>query len=287
MGGWGFPVSDEGSGAWLGCEAVRRVLWAHDGRAPWTGLLRGVFEQFNSDPHAIVRWMSSAKPRDFAALAPLVVQHARQDDPAGRELMRLAAGHIDVLAGRLGAIGVRRLALTGGLSSSIGPWLAGDEAPSGAGRGRCARGCSVARSGRGPVRGADELMRKVIVSMAKECRSDADVTMAREIREAPAAVSRQLQGLAEPLAELVGRLRRRPPQVVVTCARGSSAHAATFGKHLIERYIGVPVAEAAPNIASVYGGDCTSRTSCFSPSRSREGATISSSWPRAPRPPAR
>jgi glutamine---fructose-6-phosphate transaminase (isomerizing) len=81
----------------------------------------------------------------------------------------------------------------------------------------------------------------------------ADAQMAREIREAPEAVRRQQHDLARPLAELVGRLERRPPQVVVTCARGSSAHAATFGKHLIERYIGVPVAEAAPNIASVYG----------------------------------
>ena len=59
-------------------------------------------------------------------------------------------------------------------------------------------------------------------------------------------------GLPEPLAELAARLRRRPPQVVVTCARGSSAHAATFAKHLIERYLGIPVAAAAPNIASVY-----------------------------------
>jgi glucosamine--fructose-6-phosphate aminotransferase (isomerizing) len=40
--------------------------------------------------------------------------------------------------------------------------------------------------------------------------------------------------------------------LVVTCARGSSAHAATFAKHLIERYLGLPVAEAAPSIASVY-----------------------------------
>ena len=32
VGGWGLPVSDEGSGAWLGREALRRVLWAHDGR---------------------------------------------------------------------------------------------------------------------------------------------------------------------------------------------------------------------------------------------------------------
>ena len=80
------------------------------------------------------------------------------------------------------------------------------------------------------------------------------VRTAQEIREAPEAVKRQEQALAQPLAELAGRLRRRPPQVVVTCARGSSAHAATFGKHLIERYLGIPVASAAPVIASVYGG---------------------------------
>jgi glutamine---fructose-6-phosphate transaminase (isomerizing) len=77
--------------------------------------------------------------------------------------------------------------------------------------------------------------------------SEFEVRMAHEIREAPAA-----EGLKAPVAELAAWLKRRPPQVVVTCARGSSAHAATFGKHLIERFIGVPVAAAAPNIASVY-----------------------------------
>ncbi len=79
------------------------------------------------------------------------------------------------------------------------------------------------------------------------------VRMAQEIREAPEAVRRQQGTLALPLSRLAECLRRHPPQVVVTCARGSSAHAATFGKHLFERYLGVPVAAAAPNIASVYG----------------------------------
>jgi glucosamine--fructose-6-phosphate aminotransferase (isomerizing) len=79
------------------------------------------------------------------------------------------------------------------------------------------------------------------------------MSMEHEIAEAPRAVARQAAGLAQPIAELVARLQRRPPQVVVTCARGSSAHAATYAKHLIERAVGVPVAEAAPNIASVYG----------------------------------
>src|SRR5438132_8698063 len=50
--------------------------------------------------------------------------------------------------------------------------------------------------------------------------TDLDVRMAEEFRQAPQAVDRQAQILTRPLAELVARLQRRPPQVVVTCARG-------------------------------------------------------------------
>ncbi len=78
-------------------------------------------------------------------------------------------------------------------------------------------------------------------------------SMAREIAATSAAVQGQGAALAGPVAELAARLRRQPPLVAVTCARGSSAHAATFGKHLFERYLGIPVAAAAPGIASVYG----------------------------------
>jgi glucosamine--fructose-6-phosphate aminotransferase (isomerizing) len=76
--------------------------------------------------------------------------------------------------------------------------------------------------------------------------------MGRESREAPEVLERQWDMLARPIAELVAALRQRPPRVIVTCARGSSAHAATFGKHLIERRIGIPVAAAAPGIVSLY-----------------------------------
>ena len=80
-----------------------------------------------------------------------------------------------------------------------------------------------------------------------------DTHMMAEIREAPEAVARQADALRGPLADLAARLRRQPPQVAVTCARGSSAHAATFGKHLIERYLRIPVAAAAPSVATIYG----------------------------------
>jgi glucosamine--fructose-6-phosphate aminotransferase (isomerizing) len=75
-----------------------------------------------------------------------------------------------------------------------------------------------------------------------------------ESMEVPAVIERQNRALAGPMADLLARLRQKSPRVVVTCGRGSSAHAATFGKHLFERYLGLPVSAAAPNVASVYGG---------------------------------
>lgn len=79
-----------------------------------------------------------------------------------------------------------------------------------------------------------------------------DVQMSSDLRAAPEAVRRQEFVLADVLAALVARLRRRPPQLVVTCARGSSAHAATFGKYLIERHFGIAVAAATPSVTTIY-----------------------------------
>lgn len=76
--------------------------------------------------------------------------------------------------------------------------------------------------------------------------------MFQEAAEAGPAVARMLAANATTFAALGARLRGAPPAVVVTCARGSSDHAATYGKYLIETYLGVPVASAAPSVASVY-----------------------------------
>lgn len=122
-GGWGFPISDEGSGAWLGCEIIQRTLSAFDGRIGWSPASHAVFEHFQSDPHAIVRWLTHAKPRDFAHFAPLVVEHAEAGDESAAELMRLAASHVDTLALRLTEVGARKLALAGGLAPKLEPWL--------------------------------------------------------------------------------------------------------------------------------------------------------------------
>ena len=75
--------------------------------------------------------------------------------------------------------------------------------------------------------------------------------MFSEAAEAGDAVGRQ-QRDAVALKRIGQTLRKRSPPVVITCARGSSDHAATFAKYAIETRIGLPVASAAPSVASVY-----------------------------------
>jgi glutamine---fructose-6-phosphate transaminase (isomerizing) len=73
-----------------------------------------------------------------------------------------------------------------------------------------------------------------------------------ELHASADVVRRQATLLVDPIAALVRHIGACRPSLVVTCARGSSAHAAKFAKHLIERHLGIPVAAAAPNIATQY-----------------------------------
>ena len=63
--------------------------------------------------------MGGAGPREYASIAPIIVAHAQQCDPAGRELMDSAAKHIDAMAARLVELGAPRLSLMGGLSDAV------------------------------------------------------------------------------------------------------------------------------------------------------------------------
>jgi len=76
--------------------------------------------------------------------------------------------------------------------------------------------------------------------------------MFREAAQAPQAVRAQLAVNAAQVARLAERLRATPPRAVVTCARGSSDHAATFARYLIETHLGLLTSSAAPSVSSVY-----------------------------------
>jgi glucosamine--fructose-6-phosphate aminotransferase (isomerizing) len=76
--------------------------------------------------------------------------------------------------------------------------------------------------------------------------------MFAEAREAGEAARRFLSGNSDVLTRITERLRQSPPSMVVTCARGSSDHSATFGKYLFETLLGIPTASAGLSVASVF-----------------------------------
>jgi glutamine---fructose-6-phosphate transaminase (isomerizing) len=73
-----------------------------------------------------------------------------------------------------------------------------------------------------------------------------------EAEQAPEVVRQQLAANSERLERLGERLRQLAPRAVVTCARGSSDHAATFAKYLIETRLNILTSSAAPSVTSVY-----------------------------------
>jgi glucosamine kinase len=125
VGGRGFQLSDDGSGAEMGRELLRRAIWAHDGRAPMTALAGAVLDRFGGDPESIVDWSNVARPADYADFAPLVLEHARAGDPLATDLVSRAAKAVGRIAQRLVDLGAPRLCLFGGLAEPLKPWLDG------------------------------------------------------------------------------------------------------------------------------------------------------------------
>jgi glucosamine kinase len=128
VGGFGFPVSDEGSGADLGLNALRHALRTLDGRADPSPLSHDVLARFHNSPAEVIRWVEKAASTDYASLAPLVTQHAASGDPAAVRLMRQSAAQIAELVEALLKKGAPQVALVGGLAEPLKAYMPADVA---------------------------------------------------------------------------------------------------------------------------------------------------------------
>jgi glucosamine kinase len=105
-GGWGPFVGDEGSGRWIGRQAIGIVAAASDGREPPTDLTGAVLTaaQLN-DASELVQWSIAATGKDLAALAPVVLSTAANGDLRANALVSLAVEelvlHVRTLAVKL------------------------------------------------------------------------------------------------------------------------------------------------------------------------------------------
>lgn len=123
LGGWGFVVSDPGSGAALGRAALSAALLAFDGIGPASGLTEAVLGRFGHDAARLVEYAAKAAPADFGVFAPPVMDGADAGDPVARSIVAGALVPIEAALRRLLDLGAPRIALLGGLAARYRPRL--------------------------------------------------------------------------------------------------------------------------------------------------------------------
>ncbi len=120
VGGWGWQIGDEGSGAWLGQQAMKLAQAAYDGRVAAGPLVQAVWSRAGSTREALLAFCAQAGQRGYASLAPLVFDH-EAGDPAAAALLAEAARALDALAAALHP--TLPLALAGSIALRLAPRL--------------------------------------------------------------------------------------------------------------------------------------------------------------------
>jgi N-acetylglucosamine kinase-like BadF-type ATPase len=140
-GGWGPLLGDEGSATWIGLEAIRAGLRAHDRGAGWLagGLLLREIQQFWGlrDLGELVG-KANRRPRpDFGELAAAVVGCASRGDELAAEILRRAgeelAAQVGLVVGKMAGRSSRQpkgieVAFTGSVLTRISEVFTGFEA---------------------------------------------------------------------------------------------------------------------------------------------------------------
>jgi glucosamine kinase len=132
-GGWGYVLGDEGSGYWIGREALAAAVREDDGRGPRTRLTPLILEHFKLTQAAgLVRevYDKGLQRQGIAALGPVVERARGEGDVVAAEILRTASGELT----RAAASVIERLEMRGdafevvrscGMFRLI-PWLVGD-----------------------------------------------------------------------------------------------------------------------------------------------------------------
>jgi glucosamine kinase len=123
FGGWGFMLSDQGSGADLGRESLRRTLYARDGIVPRTPFTDAVWSRFEGSMEKLHNFAETAKPRDYGALTPLLFEHAERGDAIARFIVERGQTGITLVLDHIVKLGITGICMLGGLGKAYRAYL--------------------------------------------------------------------------------------------------------------------------------------------------------------------
>ncbi len=130
VGGWGFYISDDMSGAILGRELLRKSLMAHEGLIKKTPLSKEIMSKFNNKPEELMAFSfgngetnKPARPADYAKFAPIIFDYYEKNDPLANELMELELNMIEKYINWFQQHKAKQIAIAGGLGKRLLPIL--------------------------------------------------------------------------------------------------------------------------------------------------------------------
>lgn len=124
VGGWGFYIGDQMSGAILGRELVRYSVEATDGLVEGSPLTQAVIEKFGGDLDTVMAWsFDKRQPADYGALMPMLMEYFEKGDPVAEKMIEIELGHIDRYVAYFKGCGAKTLAVAGGFGEALMPLL--------------------------------------------------------------------------------------------------------------------------------------------------------------------
>ncbi|MGY5805341.1 BadF/BadG/BcrA/BcrD ATPase family protein [Rhizobium sp. LEGMi12c] len=123
IGGWGFVIGDQASGARLGRDLLERAVLAHDKVTAGSALTASIMAEYGNDPERIVEFAHASKPKDFARYAPIVFEYAGMEDVVAIDIVKTAARSIAESLDALLWPECPSICLLGGLAQAYRPWL--------------------------------------------------------------------------------------------------------------------------------------------------------------------
>jgi glucosamine kinase len=119
VGGWGFALSDDGSGAQLGRSALRLALRCHEGLSAPSPLTQTLMAHFSNTPEAMLEWTRSAAPAQWGAFSPLIFEYAALKDVNALSLVKKLVADIEMILSFLVKTSQAKVCLMGGIAQPV------------------------------------------------------------------------------------------------------------------------------------------------------------------------
>lgn len=123
IGGWGFKLGDDGSGAKLGQAVLRLAIRCHENLDEHSGLTVEIMNKFNNKIINLIKETYDFKPKDFAQFAPLIFDYHLNGDNQARNILN---AHIPIIEKSIVSAGFSKaqpFCLLGGLGKFYKPLI--------------------------------------------------------------------------------------------------------------------------------------------------------------------